>query len=66
MARTSTLTAHDQHTDGAVTRFLLESRDNGAPYEQIARELAGKFGITVTTSTTYRWCRQAEAERSAA
>jgi intein-encoded DNA endonuclease-like protein len=60
MARISTLTVHDQHLGGAVTRYLLERRGEGVTYETLARELAGRFGITTTTSTVMRWCKQAE------
>jgi intein-encoded DNA endonuclease-like protein len=60
MARTSTLAAHDQHTDGEISRLLREWRAEDVTYELIARRLRLDHGIDVTTSTVFRWCRSLE------
>lgn len=58
MGRTSTYEAWNRALDGQLGLLLAEWREAGDTYETIAERLRIEHGISVTTSTVFRWLQR--------
>jgi hypothetical protein len=57
----------DKLADGNLGQIIIEGREQGKPFDAIARELYAAHGIEVTRQTLANWARSlADADSPAA